>query len=183
MKRIARFEKVSEAQFIQGWQKCFPQDSAQQAAAYYGLIQKPQRATAGSAGYDFFTVKTLTLKPGQTLRIPTGLRVFIEPGWVLVLVPRSSLGFKYRLQMDNTLGVIDSDYVQSDNEGHIFVQLTNDSTTGKNLRVEAGQALFQGIFLPFGLCEDDQTVTKRNGGFGSTDTVQKEGIPPVKRVL
>ena len=70
----------------------------------------PRRATSGSAGYDFFTPVEITLKPGETIKVPTGIRANMEEGWVLQIFPRSSLGFKFRLQLNNTVGIIDSDY-------------------------------------------------------------------------
>ena len=89
--------------------------------------------------------------------------------WVLMLYPRSGLGFKYRLQLDNLVGIIDSDYFYSDNEGHIFAKLTNDSKTNKIVTVRRGDAFMQGIFVEYGITEDDKVETSRNGGFGSTD--------------
>ena len=88
--------------------------------------------------------------------------------FVLMLFPRSGLGFKYRLQLNNTVGVIDSDYAYSDNEGHIFVKLTNDSNEGKIVELLEGTGFAQGIFLPYGITVDDAAEGKRNGGFGST---------------
>ena len=89
--------------------------------------------------------------------------------WVLKCYPRSGLGFKYRLQLDNLVGIIDSDYFYSDNEGHIFAKLTNDSKTNKIVTVRRGDAFMQGIFVEYGITEDDKVETSRNGGFGSTD--------------
>ena len=74
-------------------------------------------------------------------------RVRIENGWVLGLYPRSGLGFKYRLQLNNTVGIIDSDYYNSDNEGLMFVKLTNDSNEDKSLSLKAGQGMVQGISM------------------------------------
>ena len=85
-----------------------------------------------------------------------------------MIYPRSGLGFKFRLQLNNTVGVIDSDYFYSDNEGHIFIKITNDSNEGKIVEVKAGQGFAQGIFMQYGIVEDDDTVEERNGGFGST---------------
>ncbi|MBM6800576.1 deoxyuridine 5'-triphosphate nucleotidohydrolase, partial [Coprobacillus cateniformis] len=82
--------------------------------------------------------------------------------------PRSGLGFKYRLQLNNTVGVIDSDYFYSDNEGHIFIKITNDSNEGKIVDVKKGQGIAQGIFMQYGIVEDDDVSELRNGGFGST---------------
>ena len=126
------------------------------------------RATAGSAGYDFFAPVEVTLQPGETVKIPTGIRVEMEQDWVLKCYPRSGLGFKYRLQLNNTVGIIDSDYFYSDNEGHIFAKLTNDTNEGKTLVIPAGTGFMQGIFVEYGITVDDAAEGVRNGGFGST---------------
>ena len=167
MQRIAQFEKVSFKQFKEGWKKVFV-DTEDEIRDIYNSLQLPVRATNGSAGYDFFTPIAITLAPKQHILIPTGIRVKIENGWFLSIVPKSGLGFKYRLQLDNTMGVIDSDYYNSDNEGHIFIKLTNDSNEDKVLELKAGNAVCQGIFLPFGITYDDNVDGIRNGGFGST---------------
>lgn len=163
MKRIAKFEKVSREQFSKDWQDSFGENES-----IYDSIKLPRRATAGSAGYDFFSTTDFELKPGETIKIPTGIRVRIDEGWVLKLYPRSGLGFKYRLQLNNTVGIIDSDYYNSDNEGHIFVKVTNDSNEGKILSVKAGEGFCQGIFVEYGITVDDDASAERNGGFGST---------------
>ena len=168
MRRIARFQKVSRQQYVADYLDAFPGVDRQQAEAAYEALKLPRRATGGSAGYDFFLPMNLTLKPGEGVKIPTGIRVSMEAGWVLKLYPRSGLGFKYRLQLDNTVGIIDSDYYYSDNEGHIQAKLTNDSRSGKTLEAAAGQGFMQGIFLEYGITEDDEAVGVRNGGFGST---------------
>lgn len=168
MLRIARFEKVSLQRFVTDWISTFPQQTVEQAVLAYEHIQTPRRATSGSAGYDFFTPVGFELPAGGSIKIPTGIRALIEDGWVLTLYPRSGLGSKYRFQLDNSVGIIDSDYARSDNEGHIFLRMTNDSRESKGLRVSAGTAFAQGIFLPFGITMDDETHATRNGGFGST---------------
>lgn len=161
MKKIAKFEKVSQKQFLEGCER-------PDAGEIYGNIRLPHRATAGSAGYDFYAPYDVKLAPGETAKIPTGIRALIEPGWVLKLYPRSGLGFKYRLQLNNTVGIIDSDYSDSDNEGHIFIKITNDSNEGKTLDIPAGTGFAQGIFVEYGITVDDDADGVRNGGFGST---------------
>jgi dUTP pyrophosphatase len=160
MKRIANFEKVSKEQFENDWEFDIP--------CPYDNIKMPKRATLGSAGYDFFSPLDFSLEPGQTIKIPTGIRCKIEDGWVLQIFPRSGLGFKYRLQLNNTVGIIDSDYYNSDNEGHIFIKITNDSSEGKSLSLKAGEGFAQGIFLEYGITCDDDADGVRNGGLGST---------------
>lgn len=171
MLRVAKFEKVSLKRFVNDWIATFPQQTLEQAVMAYESIRLPQRATSGSAGYDFFAPVGFELPAGGNIKIPTGIRALIEDGWVLTLYPRSGLGFKYRFQLDNSVGVIDSDYAHSDNEGHIFLRMTNDNREGLGLRVPSGTAVAQGIFLPFGITVDDEVQTVRNGGFGSTTKV------------
>ena len=169
MQRIAKFHKVSFEQFSGDWTDAFGGVSADEARAVYDGIRLPARATAGSAGYDFFTPVAVTVAPGESVKIPTGVRVEMEEGGVLSILPRSRQGFKYRLQLNNTVGIIDSDYSYSDNEGHMFVKMTNDSREGKTVELAAGMAFAQGIFLPYGITVDDDCTSTRNGGFGSTD--------------
>ena len=157
-KRIAKFEKVSQEEFLK----------ACDSLEVYNDIKLPKRATVGSAGYDFYAPFDITLAPGETIKIPTGIRVQMEVNYVLKLYPRSGLGFKYRLQLNNTVGIIDSDYYYSDNEGHIFAKITNDSNEGKTVAINKGEGFMQGIFIEYGITVDDDTTEIRNGGFGST---------------
>lgn len=164
MNRIGQFFKVSfdeycKAREAQGHCGC--------VETYEG-IQLPTRATTGSAGYDFKAPVGFTLEPGESIKIPTGIRVKIADGWMLACFPRSGLGFKYRVQLDNTVGIIDSDYFNSDNEGHIFAKITNDSKENKTVHIKRGEAFMQGIFIPYGITYDDAASGVRNGGLGST---------------
>ena len=159
MKKIANFYKVSIEQYIK---------DCENGKELYEAIKLPKRATTGSAGYDFYTPVDITLAPGETAKIPTGIRVKIDEGWVLKLYPRSGLGFKFRLQLNNTVGIIDSDYYYSDNEGHIFIKITNDSNEGKTVEIKSGDAFAQGVFVEYGITYDDDVNEIRNGGFGST---------------
>lgn len=167
-KRIAKFEKVSFSRFEEGIRDILPELTEKEAEDLYHKIKIPQRATKGSAGYDFFTPISIKLKPGESVKIPTGIRVRMEEDWVLKLYPRSGLGFKFRLQLNNTVGIIDSDYYYSDNEGHIFAKITNDSKEGKEVFIEQSGGFMQGIFLEYGITTDDDADGIRNGGFGST---------------
>ncbi len=163
MKRIAKFEKVSHEQFKKDWLDTFGTEEN-----VYDEIILPRRATSGSAGYDFFSALDIDLKPGETVKIPTGIRAKIDDGWVLKIYPRSGLGFKFRLRLNNTVGIIDSDYYNSDNEGHIFVKITNESNEGKTVSLKKGSGFAQGIFIEYGITLDDDVSAERNGGFGST---------------
>ncbi|MBQ8507522.1 MAG: deoxyuridine 5'-triphosphate nucleotidohydrolase [Clostridia bacterium] len=161
MYKIAKFQKVSREQFEKDWEFG--------GANPYEDIRLPRRGTAGSAGYDFFSPLDFELKPGEFIKIPTGIRAQMEDGWVLTIYPRSGQGFKYRLQLYNTVGVIDADYFGAANEGHIQVKIVNANGEGKVLSVKKGEAFAQGIFLPFGITVDDEAAGVRTGGFGSTD--------------
>ena len=166
---IAILEKVSKDQFINDMKATFgTKYDYQQLSGYYDLLNPPTRATKGSAGYDFESPISFELKPGETIKIPTGIRVKINDGWVLKLYPRSGLGFKFRVQMNNTVGIIDSDYYNSDNEGHIFCKITNDTNEDKTVSVNKGTGFCQGIFVEYGITFDDDVTDERNGGFGST---------------
>ncbi|MFR0942646.1 MAG: deoxyuridine 5'-triphosphate nucleotidohydrolase [Butyricicoccus sp.] len=173
MQQIAQFFKVSEEQFVRDWCAA-TRRSADEAKKVYQNIRLPRRATKGSAGYDFFAPESFTLVPHETILIPTGIRVMIEDGWVLSLYPRSGLGFRHRLQLDNTVGIIDSDYFEAKNEGHILIKMTSDDHKG-NLPVAAGDGFAQGIFLPFGI-----TVTMRltvNAPVASAARLKRSNIP------
>ena len=164
MERIAKFLKISEDNFISSLDG-FSKDEAKKI---YEDIKLPLRATKYSAGYDFYSPFDFTLNPGETIKIPTGIRAKMREDYALFLLPRSGLGFKYRLQLNNTIGLIDADYFYSDNEGHIFAKITNDSNEGKVISVKKGEAFIQGVFLSYGITEDDEVNSIRNGGFGST---------------
>lgn len=161
MNRIAEFKKVSVEEFAKDCEK-------NGLELDYEDIKLPLRATSGSAGYDFYAPCDIILNPGEQMVIPTGIRAKIDDGWFLMLCPRSGLGYKFKMQLNNTVGIIDSDYYYADNEGHIMAKIFNDSREEKTLEVKKGAAFIQGIFIPFGITVDDSATDKRTGGFGST---------------
>ena len=132
------------------------------------VIKLPRRATKGSAGYDCFAPFDVLLEPGEDAKVPTGIRAYMKQGEALMAFPRSGLGFKYYCRLANTVGIIDSDYYYSDNEGHIFVKLRNEGN--KPLIIRQGEAMCQFIFIPCLLADGDsfEKGETRNGGFGST---------------
>lgn len=132
------------------------------------IIELPKRATKGSAGYDCFAPFDIELKPWEEMKIPTGIKAYMKNGEVLMAFPRSGLGFKYYCRIANTIGVIDKDYIESDNEGHIFIKLRNEGS--KNMIIKRGEGMCQLIFIPFLLADGDnfKKGKNRNGGFGST---------------
>lgn len=171
MNRIAKFEKVSYEQFEKDWlifeaenKIALPENFIREI---YDNIKLPERATSGSAGYDFCTPIEFNLNPRETIKIPTGIRCKMDAGWVLKIYPRSGLGFKYCEMLANTVGIIDEDFYYSDNEGHIHIKILNNGNN--SFSVEEGKGFCQGIFVPFGITVDDNVETKRNGGWGSTD--------------
>lgn len=157
---IATFEKVSDWQFIQ--------DSEGLMSTPQLVLEEltlPKRATSHSAGYDFVSPVTFIIEQGTSVKIPTGVRCRMAEDWVLVLVPRSSLGFK-GLTLANTMGVIDSDYYNADNEGHIMLKLVNNGDAP--ICINEGDRIVQGIFLPYGLATEEEVKTERVGGTGSS---------------
>lgn len=161
-----KFEKVSYEEFnkamldIVGTNEEFIRDC-------YDSLVLPKRATVGSAGYDFFSPFSFELKPGQTIKIPTGIKIEMPKGVVAMCVPRSSYGFKYRMMLENTIGVIDSDYYNNpSNEGHCMAKFTNHGD--KTMEVNAGDAYMQCLLLPYLLTDDDEVTENRTGGIGST---------------
>ena len=154
---IARFLHVSEAQYAA---------FALPDPLLVSEIPLPQRATAGSAGYDFICPADITLQPGEAVTIPTGIRCEMQPGWVLMLFPRSGLGFKHQVRLANTEGVIDADYFRAANEGHIMVRIVNGGDHA--VSIAKGERFCQGVFLPHGLAEEETVLAGREGGFGST---------------
>lgn len=181
-KVVAKFYKVSYEQFKKDFFDCFTKNEIitdfgvaldengfeTEVRKIYDSIKLPKRGTIGSAGYDFFAPVKIKINPGQTVKIPTGIRCRIENDWVLKCYPRSGLGFKYRMQLNNTVGIIDSDYFGADNEGHIMAKITNDTNEGKTIEIESGKGFMQGIFVEYGITEDDDADGIRTGGFGST---------------
>ncbi len=170
MNRVAEFMKVSESRFVADFIDSFPVYTPEHAKDIYENIVLPKRATMKSAGYDIYTPIDFELAPGETIKIPTGIRIKMNEDYVFMIFPRSGLGFKYRLQLNNTVGIIDADYFDSDNEGHLFVKITNDTNEGKTLKLSAKDAFAQGIFMQYGITVDDDVTAKRNGGLGSTST-------------
>ena len=154
------FEKISFEQF---------KNDVCDDELIYNKFKLHNRSTKNSAGYDFFSLFDFSLKPGEIMKIPTGIKANMENNDVLFLVVRSSMGFKYNVRMCNQVGVIDSDYYNnSDNEGHIWIKLKNEGD--KDFIVKNGDAICQGIFLNYLTVTNERDVKKiRNGGLGSTN--------------
>lgn len=150
--------KIRGFEFCKGWK-----------AEPHGL-QLPVRGTPESAGYDFFCPKDVLVLPGNTAKIVTGIKAYMQPSEVLMLFPRSSFGIKKGMVLANTVGVIDSDYYNNeDNEGMIIIAIRNEGQIP--FTIAKGERFAQGVFMPF-LTADSMVVLNntRNGGIGSTDT-------------
>ena len=163
--KVARFEKVSKAQFEEDIRELLGRGDVS-----YEDIVLPKRATSGSAGYDFTIPFDILIPKGTFMKIPTGIRCQIEEGYVLHLYPRSSLGFKYRMALANTTGIIDSDYYGAKNEGHIIAGIVNNGE--KDLVLHKGDRFIQGVFLAYYLAEEEEVDAVRTGGFGSSDLMR-----------
>ena len=169
---VARFLKISLASFNKDYKENFPLGQKyglddMEITAVYNSIKMPNRATKYSAGYDIYSPIDFVLKKGETIKILTGLRCKMANDVVLMIYPRSSLGFKYRMMLENTVGIIDSDYFNATNEGHIMIKFTNHGD--KDLIVNKGSAFAQGIFTRYLKTVDDEVENVRIGGIGSTN--------------
>lgn len=154
---MRKFEKISFRQFAKDISEGDYQD-----------IQLPVRKTMKSAGYDFISFLDIVIKPGEMVKIPTGVKISLEDGEFLGILVRSSMGFKYNVRMCNQVGIIDGDYYNNqDNEGHIWIKLQNEGD--KEYMIKKGDAFAQGIIMKYFICDDDDTMSERIGGIGSTD--------------
>ena len=172
MQRIAKFYKVSFEQFEKDFKNncCYTPLNLthEEIRQIYDDIKLPKRATSGSAGYDFFLPDKCIIGVGDNIVIPTGIRCRMDDGWVLKMYPRSGHGFKYGIHLANTVGIIDADYYNATNEGHIIIKMTNATNENKTVEVKELTGIAQAIFLPFGVTIDDEVNEIRVGGFGST---------------
>ena len=131
----------------------------------------PTRATQKSAGYDFHSPKDVVIEPGATEFIDLEVKCCVKPGEFLMIVPRSSLGFKglNHVALTNTTGIIDADYYNNpDNEGVIGLKLKNFGS--QPFIINKNDRVVQGIFVKYDTTIDDDTVEKKQrvGGWGST---------------
>lgn len=167
--KVAEFEKVSFEQFEKDCFNTIP-FIKEDMNAMYDNICLPIRKTKGSAGHDFVSPFNFTIRPGDSITIPTGIRCKISTGYVLLIYIRSSMGIKKGAKLSNGTGVIDSDYYYADNEGHIFAKIENHGSSP--LKVKSGDGILQGVFVPFGVADVGEVTAKRTGGIGSTNIVE-----------
>ena len=154
---MRKFEKISKEQYEKDLKgKCEYED-----------ISLPIRSTKHSAGYDFKSPIEFELNPGEIIKVPTGIKAQMEDDEYLMLLVRSSMGFKYNVRLCNQVGIVDSDYYNNpDNEGHIYFQLINLSPF--NIKIAKGDIIGQGVIRNYLITDDDKAEGTRIGGFGST---------------
>ena len=155
---MRKFEKISEKEY----------EKVLKEKCDYDDIKLPVRSTMHSAGYDFISPFDFELMPGETIKVPSGIKVCMNEDEFLALLVRSSMGFKYNIRLCNQVGIVDSDYYNNpDNEGHMFIALKNEGE--KVFTVNKGDKYAQGIFQKYLLTDDDEASGERKGGFGSTN--------------
>ena len=155
---MRKFEKISEKEY----------EKVLKEKCNYEDIKLPVRSTAHSAGYDFISPFDFELKPGETIKVPSGIKAQMNEDEFLALLVRSSMGFKYNIRLCNQVGIVDSDYYNNpDNEGHMFIALKNEGE--KVFTINKGDKYAQGIFQKYLLKDDDQASGTRTGGIGSTN--------------
>jgi dUTP pyrophosphatase len=162
-----KFEKVSEEEFKKRVIELFGGDELDEVMEKFRNMELPSRSTASSAGYDFHLPFSISIRPGETFIIPTGIKVKLDPDKVLMIAPRSSIGIKKHLRLANTQAYIDADYYNNpDNEGHILLAFTSENKN--TLGFLTGDKIAQGIIIQYYTTEDDNCTEVRNGGIGST---------------
>jgi len=170
-----KFHKVSKDQFIKDVKEKY--DNKYMSTGEFNLyldkvyeeLKLPKRATKGSAAYDFYAPYNFSLDPGEEIIIPTGIKVSMDCDNTLLFYPRSSLGFKCYARFANTTPVVDLDYYNNtNNEGHIFIKLRNESKD-KSMYIDKGEAFCQSMFINYLITNDDECEAERIGGIGSTN--------------
>ena len=142
------FEKISFKQFAK---------DVKDDIELYNNYKLPKRDSDSTAGYDIYLLEDIKLKPNEIKKIPTGLKSFFEKDEVLLIVVRSSMGFKYNVRLCNQVGVIDADYYNNeDNEGHIWLRVQNEGD--KMVEFSKGDAIAQGIFMKYLTTNNDDTL-------------------------
>jgi len=183
-----KFEKVSFAEYRKEFEGYYDRE-IDDIQKEWEDIKLPKRATKGSAGHDFFSPFPfrLSTEPDsfypKTITIPTGIKARLDEDKVLMCYPRSGQGFKFKLQLFNTVGVIDSDYINSNNEGHIKAKLTLDTDEEVTLTIDKGMGFMQGIITQFFVIDEEEVIGERNGGFGSTEPEAESVTDTVKEEI
>lgn len=142
------FEKISFKQFSK---------DVKDDINLYNEYKLPSRDSNKTAGYDFYLIEDLEIKPNEIVKLPTGIKSYYNDDEVLLIIIRSSMGFKYNIRLVNQVGVIDSDYYNNkDNEGHIFIKIQNEGK--EKLSLQKGEAIAQGIFVKYLITDTDNNL-------------------------
>lgn len=163
MKKNRGFEKVS----LEQWEK--DRGASIEGDVSVESINLPSRGTSHSAGYDIFSPMSFSLAPMEEIKFPLGWKVYMLRDEFFLIVPRSGLGFKHHMKLANTVGIIDCDYFNNnENEGHCWIKIRNEGL--RTVFIKRGDAIAQGIFQKYLLVDDDDYIgIKREGGLGSTN--------------
>jgi dUTP pyrophosphatase len=139
----------------------------------YDDIMIPTRHTKLSAGYDFHAPFEFTLNPGKIIKMPTAIKVSMEPDEFFMIVMRSSVGFKYNIRMCNQIGIIDADYYNNEeNEGHMWIALQNEGQAPWT--VKKGDCVAQGIFVRYCLVNNDDDTHSTRKGWSASEDVRRD---------
>lgn len=142
------FEKISFEQF---------KKDVKDDKKLYSEYLLPQRDSDSTAGYDIYLLEDLRLEPNEIVKLPTGIKSYFEKDEVLILVIRSSMGFKYNIRLCNQVGIIDADYYNNpDNEGHIWIKIQNGGN--ETITFSKGEAIAQGIFFKYLTTQSDRSI-------------------------
>ena len=171
------FEKITREQWVKDMVNLYhlkhpTEANFKEINKLYDGIKLPKRATKYSAGYDFYVSGDTPLPSRGPAVIPTGIRWVCDKeedrNKVLQIYPRSGIGFRTGVRLMNTVGIIDADYWEGNNEGHIMVKLYNPMNA--SFEVKDGEAIVQGVITEYHTCDDEEEIVeKRTGGMGSTD--------------
>lgn len=166
-KIVAKFSKVPIEQYVKDRIANFIDVAECEAREEFFNIKLPTRGTRNAAGYDFYAPFDFTVSPDYPITIPTGINaLFNDKSYALIIMPRSGSGFKYGLRLMNTVGLIDADYSEANNYGHIMIKLISNTP----VTFHKGERFAQGVFLPYGIVMDENLddLADRTGGIGST---------------
>ena len=171
------FEKITREQWVKDVINSYQleyltEEHFEKINKLYDGIKLPKRATKYSAGYDFYVSGDIAILSENSGIILTGIRWVCDKeedkNKVLQIYPRSGIGFRTGVRLMNTVGIIDADYWEGNNEGHIMLKLYNP--TDSPLHVKDGGAIVQGVITEYHTCDDEEEIVeKRTGGMGSTD--------------
>ncbi len=162
---MRKFEKISFKQ----WKK-----DINSSREEYEAFELPKRHTKYSAGYDFKSPIDCVIPPGEIKKIPTGIKIMMNEDEMMMLVVRSSTGFKYNVRLTNQVGIFESDFYNNEtNEGHAMVSLQNEGK--EDFVIKKGDRIVQGIFVKFLMVDDEEEIVSvRKGAIGSTNKEERK---------